>query len=153
MAKARMKPSTGKFKRALRIGLSREVIHLLRAVGELARARIKLRSINPAEIEQLNLTASNFTSLFNNSEFELARLTLAIRRGSRIVPWRSDCLVQALAAQRWAGRFGIPTAIVIQVGRSGNRDFMAHAILRHNGQCVLGEIAQDLRDIYPKPYE
>ncbi|RIV83057.1 lasso peptide biosynthesis B2 protein [Aurantiacibacter zhengii] len=44
--------------------------------------------------------------------------------------WRSDCLVQAMAAQNWLKRKGIPTSIVIGVDKSGDEGSDAYAWLR-----------------------
>lgn len=54
------------------------------------------------------------------------------------VPWRSDCLVQALAGQRWLASTGIASQIEIGVASEVAEGFASHAWLRSGGQVVIG---------------
>jgi hypothetical protein len=54
------------------------------------------------------------------------------------VPWRSDCLVQATAAQRWLDRHQIPTQLHIGVRKDHAAGFEAHAWLCHGALIVTG---------------
>jgi hypothetical protein len=65
------------------------------------------------------------------------RVSWAIGVAGCRVPWRSDCLVKARAAQRWLAREGIPTEMFIGV-RKDRGAFEAHAWLRHEGKTVTG---------------
>ncbi|MWV26957.1 lasso peptide biosynthesis B2 protein [Aurantiacibacter rhizosphaerae] len=123
---------------------------LLRGSQELALARFRLYRVTPAEIGRLNTISANGRPATEGDQGEIAaELTCAIRLSARVVPWRSDCLVQALAAQRWCSALGIPTEISIQVGYAETREFMAHAILLYEGTCILGATDAVLSDIYP----
>jgi hypothetical protein len=53
------------------------------------------------------------------------------------VPWRSDCVVQALAARRWLARRKIASSICIGV-RKDEQGFQAHAWLRVGDRIVTG---------------
>jgi len=53
------------------------------------------------------------------------------------VPWRSDCVVQALAARRWLARGKIASSICIGV-RKDEHGFQAHAWLRVGDRIVTG---------------
>jgi hypothetical protein len=64
------------------------------------------------------------------------RVAYAIPRIGARVPWRSDCLVQALAAQRWLEGNGIATTLTIGVRNDGA--FAAHAWLEVGGEIVTG---------------
>lgn len=71
------------------------------------------------------------------------RVAFAIPRVGRRVPWRGDCLVQALAAQRWLRRRGVATRLVIGVDKPGPSDFEAHAWLMAGDRVVTGgEVAR-----------
>jgi hypothetical protein len=67
-----------------------------------------------------------------------ARVAWAIPRMARLVPWRSDCLVQATAAQRWLGQKGVPTHLHIGVRKDRTIGFEAHAWLCHGAKIVTG---------------
>ncbi len=128
------------------------VAYLVHAGQELAFARLRLFRLTPGDIERLNGEAgAERSNVARDHSVMLDKMTSAIRLAARVVPWRSDCLVQALAAQRWSRTVGIPTSISIQVGYSADREFLAHAVLLHAGNCVLGATEQPLSDIYPPP--
>lgn len=66
------------------------------------------------------------------------RVRLAIARASHRVPWRADCLVQAIAARRWLRRIGVETALYVGVpGKAGSK-FEAHAWLMHGDDVITG---------------
>ena len=138
---------------ALQIGIrlwrSGELGLLPRAAFELGLARAKLMRILPSDIAELNARPlSRHLNHDQTVEKEVNNITSAVARMARFVPFRSDCLVQALAAQRWLRRVGIRTTIAIQVGRDNDTRFIAHAVLNHAGTCVMGQSAMDLIDIY-----
>jgi len=71
-----------------------------------------------------------------------ARVGLAVRRASRVVP-RASCLVQSLAAGWLLRKAGHTPQLQIGV-RGGTQDFAAHAWLECDGQVVVGgEIKDD----------
>lgn len=101
----------------LRIGAA-----CLRAVAELARARVVLAGLTPGQIADLNgaarngqpadrdpgSAAHNFASGQMVEANELVNTVAAVvPRVAPWLPWRSDCLVQALAAQHWLGAKGV----------------------------------------------
>ena len=53
------------------------------------------------------------------------------------VPWRSDCLVQALAARRWLARAAVASEIHLGV-RKDEQGFQAHAWLKIGEQIITG---------------
>lgn len=53
------------------------------------------------------------------------------------VPWRSNCLVQALAARRWLKRVGIVSDLCLGVRKNG-QGFQAHAWLKVGDRIVTG---------------
>ncbi|WP_353527004.1 lasso peptide biosynthesis B2 protein [Aurantiacibacter hainanensis] len=140
-----------------RIGSIRrgEARAIVRGIWELAKARLRHLRLTPTAISNLNdpFRGASGQAVENAAALEYLRgQALAIRRASLLVPWRSDCLVQAIALQRWSARAGIKTAITLQVGRDQEGEFVAHAILRYGHTVVLGAGELPLRDLYtPEP--
>lgn len=90
---------------------------VFRAGFELARARFRLHRIAAGQIASMDDPA---TAAPGTADIELAtRVKQAIGRTARIVPWRSDCLVQALAARHWLTRLGVPTRLRLGARSSG----------------------------------
>jgi hypothetical protein len=66
------------------------------------------------------------------------RVAFVIPRVAARVPWRADCFVQALAAQSWLARSGVPSDLYIGVRRDRAPGLEAHAWLRHGDRIVTG---------------
>lgn len=107
-----------------------------RAVFHLARARIALGS---ADLVELVGTGGHDTAdVATSSDTDLIdRIAYVIPRVGRRLPWRSDCLIQAAAAQRWLARHAIPSTIRIG-GRTRAGRFDAHAWLVAGEAIVTG---------------
>lgn len=105
-------------------------LDLLRAAWELALARRRLGKAD----------ARSFTTRGESPPItqDIDRIAFAIPRMAARVPWRSDCLVQALAAQRWLERQGIGSTIHIGVRSDGDRSLDAHAWLTAGDRVVVG---------------
>lgn len=67
----------------------------------------------------------------------LDRVAYAVPIMGLRVPWRADCVVQALAARRWLARGGIGSTICIGV-RKDAAGFQAHAWLKVGERIVTG---------------
>ncbi len=67
----------------------------------------------------------------------LERVAYAVPIMGLRVPWRSDCVVQALAARRWLARGGIGSRVCIGV-RNDADGFQAHAWLKVGDRIVTG---------------
>src|SRR5207249_927199 len=65
----------------------------------------------------------------------------AITVAARVVPWRSDCLVQAMAAANWLRRNGHNPIFHLGVARSEQGELTGHAWLTLNGRPITGEAA------------
>ena len=112
-----------------------------RAILELMRARTKLNSLAPKELLALNAqTSATSASKSKHSDryATVDRVAFLLPRIAARAPWRSDCLVQALAAQHWLASYEIPTTIEIGVQRDEAGAFLAHAWLLFEGDVVLG---------------
>ena len=69
----------------------------------------------------------------------IARVTWAIPRAARCLPWRLDCLVQAKAAQNWFKQYGIQSEIQLGARKLPNGQMDAHAWLVCEGEIVTGD--------------
>lgn len=105
------------------------VADLLRAIWELARTRWNLEAFDARNLITSGRAGSN--------EQSIDRIAFAIRAMGARVPWRSDCLVQALAAQHWLAAKGIGSTIHMGVKPSG-APLDAHAWLKVGDRTVLG---------------
>ena len=122
---------------------------IFRAALELGWARVIHLRITPAKILARNLAASNNVALHAATP-AAARLQLAhtsdlagtiafvIPRVAARMPWRADCLIQAIAAQHWLAQKGIATRIVVGVDREGEGQLLAHAWLKLGERVITG---------------
>lgn len=118
---------------------------VLVALFELIRARIAFARFAAADITQRNAAAARLTSSApprSTNQRWLARVAFVIPRIADRLPWRSDCLVQAIAAQNWLARHGLASAIEIGVEKSDHSrqavPFAAHAWLVHDDKVITG---------------
>ncbi len=112
-----------------------------RAVTELALARWRLGRRQVRDVMGAGALPALPLAKSGSSEKSTsltARVAWAIPRVAARVPWRSDCLVQATAAQRWLSRKGVPTDLHIGVRKDRAIGFEAHAWLCHNEQIITG---------------
>lgn len=132
----------------LRIGAA-----CLRAVVELARARVVLAGLTPGQIAELNGAAGSgppagrtlTSDALKSASWQMTGANELVNTVAAVVPriapwlpWRSDCLVQALAAQHWLGANGIASHIVIGVDKTEAKGFEAHAWLRYGDRVITG---------------
>lgn len=123
----------------------RRLIVSLQALWALALARWALHRIGPAGVVQRNHDAARFARP-RDSEIVNTRcnwIAFVIPRIAYRVPWRADCLVQALAGQHLLRAHGIASEIVVGTGKQADGSFEAHAWLRQ-GDCIIlgGDIAR-----------
>lgn len=111
-------------------------VDIARAAFHLARARVALG--NADLVELVGSTGQDSATPADPATRALIdRIAYVVPRIGRRVPWRSDCLVQAVAAQRWLARYAIPSSIRIG-GRTRANRFDAHAWLVAAGTIVTG---------------
>lgn len=135
-----MPTPTSPFRQFLRLGPS-GWLQCGRAVVELALANRKLGSRTARE--QLSGPprcdeAGPGSALSDEQARLVERVAYLIPRIAARVPWRSDCLVQALAAQRWLAGSKIASDIWIGVRKPDPGQFDAHAWLKAGGRVVTG---------------
>lgn len=113
-----------------------------RALAELAWARLRHLRLPVASIHQLNRRSATGgrapeAALAGDSSV-IDTVAHVIPRVAYRLPWRSDCLPQAMAAQHWLDCRGIATSIVIGVDSQGNGEFASHAWLQYGDRIVTG---------------
>lgn len=107
---------------------------VLRAAVELGLARLRLEKHRPMveQSGQLDLPLDRRKTALVN------RVAYVIPRVAARLPWRADCLVQALAAERWLNQAGIATRLNLGVPRNKRPVFEAHAWLTAGDRVVTG---------------
>jgi hypothetical protein len=120
--------------------------NLARAVLELVFARL---FVNRNHAEQLR-QAQNETPamLLSLEQIRIVdAVSFAIPRVATRLPWRADCLVQALAAQRWLSAKRISSRLMVGVKKADRLSPLeAHAWLKVGERIVTGG---DVNDFSP----
>ena len=119
--------------RALGLG-PREWIDLVVASLALGVARLRI-AFNRVRLIPVNAAVG---SGGNDGDEHVKRVRVAIVRASGRLPWRTDCLVQALAARAWLHRLGVETSLSIGVPEERRGRFEAHAWLMHGESVITG---------------
>ena len=110
-----------------------------RAVVELALARLRLRADHKDHLLNARTVRRSPPAALAADQARLVdQVAFAIPRIAQRVPWRADCLVQALAGERWLRAHGIAAQIVIGVRKNGAAPLDAHAWLEAGGRVVTG---------------
>lgn len=110
---------------------------ILRAAWHLAKARRALGRLNPRSFRQGQ--SQGPASLPRTiAAPQLNRISRAIGRAARVVPWRSDCLVQAEAGRRWIAAMGGAAEIRLGARKGPDGQLDAHAWLLCGGRVVTG---------------
>lgn len=73
-----------------------------------------------------------------NLDAGIRRLEWAIGAAAAILPWRTDCLIRCLAADKILRRRGLAPEFYLGVNKPLNEGFGAHAWLRCRGIPVTG---------------
>ena len=110
---------------------------LLKAIWQLARARHEhRRKPVKAVLERFETTLSQVPA--TQSEAEL--VGWAIGSAAARVPWRSDCLLQAMAASMWLDRMHRCYKLNIGVRKTAGGELEAHAWLTSGSITVTGDL-------------
>lgn len=109
------------------------------ASWELALANVAFRRTAPSELPLLSRGSGldGGKPLTARQQSLVERVAHAVPIMGLRVPWRSDCMVQALAARRWLARGGIGSTVCIGV-RNDGPGFQAHAWLKVGERIVTG---------------
>ena len=112
---------------------------VLRAVVELGLARLRLKRHRP----KMWAASQNAAPIDHRQSALVDRVAYVIPRVAARLPWRADCLVQAMAAQRWLSRARIATSLTLGVPKDKGPMFEAHAWLSAGSRIVTGGDVSD----------
>lgn len=122
----------------------RHVLYLSTAMFYLALARLDFGCRSApriiAALREVKPAAGPRTGL------DLALVTWAMGAAARRVPWRSDCLIQSLAASRWLRRNGITPDFRLAVAQKPEGGILAHAWIEAEGSVITG--GQSVSDMH-----
>jgi hypothetical protein len=111
----------------------------LRGLLELVRARFAFARLEARDVPRRNERVKAMAAQGKVAEpAHIERISYVLPRISKRLPWRSDCLVQAIAGQNWLASQSLASEIQIGVQRSPESGFGAHAWLVHDGRLVSG---------------
>jgi hypothetical protein len=114
-------------------------VYAIRGLGELVRARLLFARLRAKDIPVRNRTARGTGRAGPVQDTALlARISYVLPRISDRLPWRSDCLVQAIAGQSWLSASGTASEIQIGVEKPDGGEFGAHAWLICDGIVITG---------------
>jgi hypothetical protein len=113
--------------------------YLVIAIRELLIARIR-HATEPTgkillELQDARRPPKNVAT----GNVDVARMSYAIAVGAACVPWRADCLLRAMAADRWLRRHHLRPQFYLGVKRNETGRLAAHAWLCVGGVTVTGD--------------
>ena len=129
-----------KLRRAAHLTLS-DWRYLTIASGELLAARIRLSTVAAEKILrelQAPLPVRPQRQRFPLAKIDVERLSWAIAVAAQHVPWRSDCFIRVIAADRWLRRHQLRPDFFLGVAKDERGVFAAHAWLRCCDLTVTG---------------
>jgi hypothetical protein len=126
--------------------------YFVTAIKELFLARIRHGTQPTAKILS-QLQEAGTASPEQAHGINVAQVSWAIGAAAARMPWRADCLVQAMAADRWLKRYRYDPQFFlgIQIHKPGL--FQAHAWLRCNGVAVTGGSGSGFTVLLAPPQE
>ncbi|WP_379923376.1 lasso peptide biosynthesis B2 protein [Erythrobacter sp. R86502] len=105
----------------------------------MAVARMALHRTKPADILRRNFeVGARVWEKVEKPEGPIAKVAFIIPQMAQRLPWRSDCLVQALAAQAMLQRRQIASQIIVGTTKHPDGRFEAHAWLRSGSKTIIG---------------
>jgi hypothetical protein len=115
--------------------------YLLIASVELLVARVNFSAVAAEKLLRelrapLSVTSGDQKTSLAKTDVE--RFAWAIAVAAQHVPWRSDCLVRVLAADRWLRRHSIRPDFYLGVTKDEEGALIAHAWLRYGDLTVTG---------------
>lgn len=139
--------------------LTKRLIFALQAACYLAGARVRLHRTKPSDVIALNAAASARSARGKRADYIpdgtilTSRVAYFIPRMALRLPWRTDCLVQALAGQSWLKSKGVASEIAIGTAKTPAGAFEAHAWLMHGDAVILGGNIDRYSPLLSKSFE
>ena len=126
-----------KIRRAASLSLM-DWTYLIVAITELLLARIRAATHPIVKILDELQKAGSKSQGGAQVDVDLVRLSWSISAAAARVPWRSDCLIKVIAADRWLRRCQLQPDFYLGAGKNQAGEFEAHAWLHCNGIMVTG---------------
>lgn len=109
------------------------------ALIALAYARSILHRTRPEDILARNGAARQHANQITaDLGQQCAKIAFIVPRLAQRLPWRADCLVQAIAGQVMLSRRRVTSEIVVGTAKHPDGTFEAHAWLTCAGRVILG---------------
>jgi hypothetical protein len=70
---------------------------------------------------------------------EIYKFSFAIHRADSVLPWRSKCLTEAIAAKRLLARYNKKSTLFLGVAKDEKQKLIAHAWLKYGQKIIMGE--------------
>jgi hypothetical protein len=114
--------------------------YLLIASVELLAARVRISAVSAEKLlRELRAPLPVVPKHHGTpAKADVERLAWAIGVAVQYVPWRSDCLVRVLAADRWLRRHYLRANFYLGVAKDEEGALIAHAWLRYGDLTVTG---------------
>lgn len=129
-----------KIRRAAQLTLS-DWCYFAKASVELLVARFRFSTVPPErilrELQQQSVSLPHERAS-RSSAIDVERVSWAITLAARYVPWRSDCLIQVMGADRWLRMHHLCADFHLGVAKDAHGGFKAHAWLRYRDLTVTG---------------
>ena len=120
---------------------ARELVLFAEATAALTAASLAIKLL-PFKTLMKSATRTPRPERSAASEGLPADVTLAVRRASRRLPWKTLCFQEGLAAQWMLRRRGYPSVLHYGV-RIGDEDLSAHVWVSLGDAIVIGEEERD----------
>ena len=116
--------------------------YIVVALKELGIARAKFALVPAQQIVDGLRTRCAEDNVTEQAQPELQinkrKVAWAIAAVAARVPWRSDCLLQAMAAQRWLARHHLRATFYLGVSKTHDEAFKAHVWLCLGDMIIAG---------------
>ena len=110
---------------------------LVEACGWLALARVAVLVVPFRRLAPHLGTAATESDRDEPLDEMARRVGWAVRAASRVTPWKTPCLAEAIAGQRMLRRRGIPSTLYMGLSKDGQA-LAAHAWLRCGPAILTG---------------
>ncbi len=134
------KPVHKSFRRLRQVGGTRRA-YLLRAAAYLFQSRVVFAFVPTQKIfdEMVERRGISCRSMWRARRTVNPELVAwSIYAAARHVPWRSDCLIQAMAAAKWLRSYGHEPSFELGVWQADQGNLRAHAWLSLDGRILVG---------------
>ena len=112
--------------------------YLTIAILDLLAARIRLSAVAAEKILGGLRAPLSGSSRQQKADIDVERLSWAIAVAAQNVPWRSDCFIKTIAADRCLRRHHLQPDFYLGVAKDEQGVFAAHAWLRYGDFTVTG---------------